>query len=127
MSYSLATLGDMFPDLGRECSMLELKCAAQRAGFEAEACRGTWQSLVEEKEARRYAILHVDGNHFLAAVSVPLHGTIRVADPARDVREYREEEFRSVYRWAGSMLRLGIARTCARERVALRWTGRPNG
>jgi hypothetical protein len=104
ISHSLASLEDMFADLGHPCSMLELKCVAERVGFEVEACRGTWQSLVGHRDAGRYAILHVDGSHFIVAFPVPLHGAIRVADPSRGVREYREEEFVNAYKWTGAML-----------------------
>ena len=106
MPHSLGAIRGMFPNLVHDCSMLDLKRAAERAGFEVESRRGAWESLLCPDKIGRYAILHVDGNHFVATVPMPRGGTICVSDPLLGVREYREKDFRKVYRWPGAMLRL---------------------
>jgi len=91
--------------LGR--SMLDLKNAAVSMGFHAEARNGTWAVLrrcVVPKQS--FAVLHVNGDHFVVAAASPDGSAVRIADPARGVRDFDEEGFRREFKWEGNMLLL---------------------
>lgn len=90
-------------------TMLDLKRAAERLGVPAQGYRGTWRSLRRHLADGACAILHVDGDHFIAVVASPRAQAIRVADPKSGIGDVDWRAFRANYDWAGVMLVLRSA------------------
>jgi ABC-type bacteriocin/lantibiotic exporter with double-glycine peptidase domain len=88
--------------------MFQLRRAAEELGFEVEARRGTWDSLTRALREGGLALLHVDGNHFVASITCRAGDRVRVADPSRGVRDLNAAEFQAAYGWKGAMLVLKV-------------------
>lgn len=87
-------------------SLCEVRRVAEKSGFQVTALCGSWASLRRrlEDDACAAGVLHVDDAHFVLALPLAMERSIRIADPARGVRDFDEAAFREVYTWAGTML-----------------------
>jgi ABC-type bacteriocin/lantibiotic exporter with double-glycine peptidase domain len=93
-------------------SMLDLKNVAASIGFRAEARQGSWGVLRGCLErTNSFAVLHVNGDHFVVAAASPDRSVTRICDPARGVRDLDEEGFRREFSWEGNMLVLTAPET----------------
>lgn len=103
----LSSLRDLLPRSVNGTTLLEVKKAALRLGFDVEGERTSLGTL--RKHVRHpggYAILHVDGNHFVAVLGTTGGDCIRIADSSRGIRDMNRREFRDAYRWTGAALLL---------------------
>ncbi len=88
-------------------SMFNLRRAAEELGWQTEAYQNSFRSLqrrVTEDDA--YAILHVNGNHFVAVLGGNAADDLYIVDPPLGVQCLDEAGFEEAYDWEGAMLLL---------------------
>jgi len=103
----LRSLRDLVPHTVTGTTLLDLKKAAIRLGFDVDARRTTLRLLRKHLTGpARYAILHVDGNHFVAVLGTSGADSIRIADSSRGIGDMDKRAFRHAYRWDGAALLL---------------------
>jgi ABC-type bacteriocin/lantibiotic exporter with double-glycine peptidase domain len=82
-------------------SLLDVKSAAKELGFEAEGLQLSVQELRERvKRDGACAVLHVDGRHFVLAVT--RNGMLLIADPQRRVIPVKHGTLSPHYSWNGA-------------------------
>lgn len=87
-------------------SMLNLRRAAEELGWRVEAYQDTFRTLRSHVKKHAYAILHVNGNHFVAVLGAAGADDLYIADPALGVQCLDQERFEEAYDWDGVMLLL---------------------
>jgi ATP-binding cassette subfamily B protein len=100
---TLDELAAHVPLTRRGCRASDLVAAAEAFGIDVAPRR---TSLQELKERRRPALLHVDGNHFIALVGAK-GDQLTVFDNRIGLLECDSDSFSRAYRWQGVALLFG--------------------
>jgi ABC-type bacteriocin/lantibiotic exporter with double-glycine peptidase domain len=104
-AHSLDFLRQLTKTTPRGTTMFDLKEATASLGYQVEAYRGSFASLLEHVgKPNQYAILHYKRGHFVTAVRSPAFNKVRVLDSALLIEDLAESELMVSKGWAGDML-----------------------